>query len=271
MGKPSLMYLNDTNRSTRRLSSTYDSVRSVDEMFTRPIRRPRSNTSIVIDKRNVFEQLVAHIVDSRVDTIAQFKEFILVAEVKLYRSTNEELIGKIFRTVITIDPETDLPMDEIVEITKSPHPEDFVIGGNVDYKNETIILVRGNFSILPVSFGRFKPNPKCAPDFSKFKVIDNGTALRFGGYEASVYPLLYESDLGYRRRVNKQRKADDKSLGACLYRVRKILGLNQDDFPGIPRETINRIENERSKIVQTETKKKILVKLRMSEQELLSY
>jgi hypothetical protein len=269
MSKSNLMYLVDNNRDIRRSSSAYQFVRSVDDVFAKPMGR-RNSTPMVIDRRDVLDSFLRHIIDNTVDTIAKFKDVILVTEVKLYRNSNEELIGKIFRSVITIDPETDLPLEEIVELTKSPHPEDFIIGGNVDFKAETITLVRGNFSILPVSFGRFKSNPKHAPDFSRFKVIDHGTALRFGDYEASIYPLLYASDPEYRHRVSKQRKVDDKSFGACLYRARKILGLNQSAL-GLPRETINRLENERSKKVRISTKKKILSKLKMSEQELLNY
>jgi transcriptional regulator with XRE-family HTH domain len=53
---------------------------------------------------------------------------------------------------------------------------------------------------------------------------------------------LYEADPEYRSRLTAKRRAEDKTFGACLRRLRLQRGLRQSDFGEVTAKTIARIE-----------------------------
>lgn len=268
MSYSNLVYL--TEHSEPKIASSH-AVTRVDQLCIKAAAAPHG-MSWFIDRKPVYQRLISNLIAQQMDVIATLKkEVILIIGSKVRTDLNDRTPEALFHGVIEIDARTALSYKEILGITKEEHPEDFVIGGHVNHESKTIALYRGDFSSILIPFDRFEKNATSEPDFSKLKISDHGMALQLGEYEASVYPILYELDPNYRRRVNKQRKSEDKTFGACLFRARKIMGLNQDDFPGVRRETILRIENQKSKAVRSSTKKSILKKLKLKEEELLNY
>lgn len=264
-----LVHLTTDNSETRKLgidSSPVNSALSTKRVDTRA-------RGWFVDRKAVYNKLFDLVLESGSDSISLLKDVVLIADSRVSKNTSaEHTLEKVFKYVIEIDSRTDLSIGDIVEILDEPHPEDYIIGGTVDLKARVVTLFRGDLSMLIVSFDHFKPSSNAEPDFSKFKVIDDGRALKFGKYEASIYPLLYERDSSYRKRINAERKAEDKTLAACLFRARKIHGLNQDQFGKAKRETINRIELGKVKRVHAKTMAEILKALKLkSVDELLAY
>ena len=67
--------------------------------------------------------------------------------------------------------------------------------------------------------------------------------MKLGNYEAAADAILYETDPEYRSRLSAKRRAEDKTFGACLRRLRLQRCLRQSDFGGVTAKTITRIEH----------------------------
>jgi len=169
-------------------------------------------------------------------------------------------------------PPVMLPVEELVEVLKRPNRSDFCIGGSVDSGHRMAVLVRGSLDVLPVPLSVFKPSGNgTEPDFDDFEVIDHGQTLRFGKYEASFDAALYEMDEGYRRRLNKERRAEDRGFGASLRRLRLQRGLSRDDFPGVSSKSIARIERGEVERPHAGTLRKIADRLRVTAEEIETF
>ncbi|MBK22942.1 MAG: hypothetical protein CME70_03415 [Halobacteriovorax sp.] len=233
--------------------------------------KSKSINSLWAQSNTIVKKTYKEILESDIKVQNQFKEYVLlVKKLKDSFELRSEL-EPIFQLVIYLDTKTDLDIEEINEIRKTEYPQDYIIGGEVNQEHKVLTLYRGNFGMIKLPFSFFKSNAVNSPDFSKFKVIDGGLSVQLGDYEASAYNILYPRDPDYRKRLNKQRKKEDKTFGACLFRARAILGVNQDDFPGIDRKTISRIENNEVERILNITKLKILARLGITEEKLMGY
>ncbi len=137
-----------------------------------------------------------------------------------------------------------LPSKELAEVLLAPRDEalDLFIGGLYDPTTETLSLTRGNFATVVVPLCFFRPSGTSAPDPTALAVTDSGHTIKLGEYEASADAILYEVDPDYRRRINAQRRQQDKGFGPSLRRLRIQRHLKRTDFPGISVKTIARIE-----------------------------
>jgi hypothetical protein len=136
-----------------------------------------------------------------------------------------------------------LPPEELMAALKSPGRKDRFIGGMVDEQAQVVTLWRGDLTPLVVPFGTFAPTANgLAPDWGRFTVTDYGHTLRFGTYEAAADAVLFEHDPDFRRRLNRNRIANQKTLGASIRRLRMQRQLTRNDFPGLDPKTLARIE-----------------------------
>jgi len=147
-----------------------------------------------------------------------------------------------------------LPLAELLEVLHAPNRANLLIGGMVDPHTHTLTVYRGDSSQVTVPLSVFKRTADGgAPVFNDFRVIDYGHAVRFGRYESATDAILYEGDPAYRRSVNARRRAEERTFGASLRRLRSQRRLRQSDFPGVAARTIIRIENGEIDNPHTET------------------
>ncbi len=175
--------------------------------------------------------------------------------------------------IIEVNKSNELPIDALSNILARPDRGEFVISMNLDHENKLISLLRGSLDSLLVPFDAF---PKTAtgqtPDFEDAEIIDYGRTIRFGDYEAGVDSILYDYDRDYRKELNKQRSETDKTLGACLRRVRLAQKLKQSDFSGVSAKEVGRIERNITQNPHTKTLRAILDQLGLeNKSELLTY
>ncbi len=166
-----------------------------------------------------------------------------------------------------------LPPDELAEALEAENCSDVFIGGNVDRATQTMTLWRGNLEALTVPFAAFeRSGDGIAPDFRKFSITDCGHSVRLGDYEAAADAILYEFDPEYRRRIFKERRETEQSLGASLRRLRKQRGLRREDFsPRVASRTIARIEQGKVHKVRKNTLSAIADRLRVAPEEIVTY
>jgi DNA-binding Xre family transcriptional regulator len=166
-----------------------------------------------------------------------------------------------------------LPTQELAEALDSPNRENLFIGGFVNPAAKTITFWRGDLNALTVPLTAFAPSGSgTKPDFADVQVIDSGQTVRLGKYEAAVGAILYEFDPIYRRETAKRRRAQDRSFGAALRRLRKQRGLAREDFePAISAKTIARIEQGIVTRVQRKTLEKIAKRLAVRPEEVKTY
>ena len=167
-----------------------------------------------------------------------------------------------------------LPWDELQEVLAAldGEREDIFLGGTADPETETIALVRGNLETQTVPFSMFPPSPSgVKPDFLRLGFTDYGHTIRFGDYEVAADAILYELDPEFRRRLHQQRKAEDKTFGACLRRLRKQRQLKQSDFPGVSAKTVARIERHETEKPHGATLQTLAAKLGVSPDEIESF
>ena len=127
-----------------------------------------------------------------------------------------------------------LSTPELVAAVTADDAADRFIGGSVDRKAKTLTLLRGDITTIVAPFRLF-PNSGdgTAPDFAKLRLTDYGRTIALGDYEASADAVLYELDPDYRRRLNTQRRARERTFGAALQRLRKQRRLRRTDFAPI--------------------------------------
>jgi len=135
-----------------------------------------------------------------------------------------------------------LNKEELAEVFATDHPDDYFIGGVVNRDDDVLVLFRGNLERLLVPLAWFRNASRPVPDFDDFEVTDAGQTVRFGDYEAAADAVLYEFDSRARRRMKQRERAQDRSFGGALRRLRLQKGLSRSDFPGIDPKTVARIE-----------------------------
>ena len=136
-----------------------------------------------------------------------------------------------------------LPKDELIEAITRDDASCRFIGGSVDAKAKTLTLLRGDVTAVVAPFSLFpKAGDDTAADFSRLRLTDYGRTVALGDYEAAADAILYELDTEYRRRLNKQRRQNERTFGAALMRLRKQRRLKRSDFAPVSSKEIARIE-----------------------------
>jgi hypothetical protein len=165
-----------------------------------------------------------------------------------------------------------LPRVELDAVLKSSDPKDRFIGGMIDKGTKTAGLWRGDLTSIIIPFSAFGPTANgIRPDWNRFSVTDYGHTIRLGDYEAAADALLYEYDPDFRRRLNRNRVATERTLGASIRRLRKQRQLTRRDFPGIAVKTLARIERGEVERPHANTLHLIAGKLGVSPDELGSF
>jgi hypothetical protein len=165
-----------------------------------------------------------------------------------------------------------LPVEELMTVASGKDASDRFIGGAVDRQSETLALVRGNLATLVVPFAYFEPSGDgTRPDFSKLSFTDYGLTVALGEYEASADGILYEFDTTYRHKLNKERRQNERTLGAALRRLRLQRGLKQGDFAPLAAKTIARIERSEVEKLHAKTLQTIAQRLGVNADQIESY
>lgn len=114
-----------------------------------------------------------------------------------------------------------LPLDELAEVLAHEHRSDLFIGGYADLDNQTLTLVRGDLRRLSVALSMFPASGAGdTPAPSRLAFTDCGNTVQLGDYEAAADAILYEADPEYRSQLLAKRRAEDRSFGECLRRLR---------------------------------------------------
>lgn len=136
-----------------------------------------------------------------------------------------------------------LPRKELIAVVTGKERASRFIAAAADRVNKTLVLVRGDRKRFLIPFSYFTPSGDgTKPDFAKLRLADYGLTVALGDYEASADAVLYEFDPAYRRKLNKERIASERSFGAALRRLRLQRGLGRGDFGPVTSKTIARIE-----------------------------
>jgi hypothetical protein len=164
-----------------------------------------------------------------------------------------------------------LPLDELAEVLADERRGDLFIGGYADRKNQTLTLVRGDLRRLSVPLSMFRPSGAGLPEPSRLAVTDCGNTVRLGEYEAAADAILYEADPEYRSRLLAKKRAEDRTFGACLRRLRLLRGLRQGDFGDVTAKTIARIERGETAAPHGHTLQVIAERLEVEPNEIMDY
>jgi DNA-binding XRE family transcriptional regulator len=216
-----------------------------------------------------------HLLKAASDFCLQHPSLTTLGDLILCEAPRNEVLPSlhaIFRRVIGEVPSFKmLPREQLAEALASENRGDLFIGGAVDEESGILTLARGDCRMLTVPLSFFQPTIDSKPEFEAFELDDHGYAVRFGSYEASAHSVLYGFDRDYRRRVNKQRTAEETGFGASLKRLRLLRGLNQDQMDGVASKTIARIERGETGKPHGETLAKIAKALGVSPDEIERY
>ena len=139
------------------------------------------------------------------------------------------------------------PAELVAAITADDSADRF-IGGSVDLKAKTVALVRGDITAVVAPFRLFgRSGDRRRPTFrgSNWRIM--GGRSRCWRSEASADAVLYELDPQYRHRLNRERREQEQTFGAALFRLRKQRRLKRTDFLPISAKEIARISATRSK------------------------
>ncbi|HEX8390748.1 MAG TPA: helix-turn-helix transcriptional regulator [Longimicrobium sp.] len=186
----------------------------------------------------------------------------------------EAVLRARFRSVIVGDEASLLPFDELLCALTSPERDRLFIGGTVDLDDGVVLLHRADLSLPPllVPTAWFTPSGDgTAPDFARFAVVDYGTSVQLGEYEASATAILYEFDADFRRQARRDLAESDASFGAALRRLRLQKGLSRADFPGISPKQIARIERGETDQPRQATLARIAERLGVAPEDIASY
>jgi DNA-binding Xre family transcriptional regulator len=165
-----------------------------------------------------------------------------------------------------------LPLDELAEVLADERHADLFIGGYADPHTETLTLVRGDLRRLSVPVSIFNSSGMGEkPDPFHLSFADCGNTVQLGDYEVAADAILYEADPDYRRRLLAKKRAEDKTFGACLRRLRMQRGLRQSDFGDVSAKTITRIERGETEAPHGRTLATIAARLGVEPNEILSY
>jgi hypothetical protein len=87
----------------------------------------------------------------------------------------------------TLSPED---LDDIGDVSTK---DNIILSGYVDFVSKHLILFRGgDRKCYVVPFEWFEPSANCSPNFEQFSIIDCGTAIKLGEYEAGVNNIFKE-------------------------------------------------------------------------------
>jgi hypothetical protein len=165
-----------------------------------------------------------------------------------------------------------LPLAELAEVLADERRGDLFLGGYADPHNQTLTLVRGDLRRLSVPVSLFLPSGTGEKaDAFRLAFADSGNTVRLGDYEAAADAILYEADPDYRRRLLARRRAEDKTFGACLRRLRLLRGLRQADFGDVTAKTIARIERGETAAPHGQTLRAIAALLEVEPDEITDY
>jgi len=165
-----------------------------------------------------------------------------------------------------------LPLDELAEVLADERRGDLFIGGYADPQTQSLTLVRGDLRRLSVPVSIFRPSGTGEKaDAFRLAFADSGNTVRLGDYEVAADAILYEADPDYRRRLLAKRRAEDKTFGACLRRLRLLRGLRQADFGDVAGKTIARIERGETEAPHGHTLRAIAERLQVEPDEITSY
>jgi hypothetical protein len=165
-----------------------------------------------------------------------------------------------------------LPLDELAEVVENERRADLFIGGYADPRTETLTLVRGDLRRLSVPVSLFGPSGTGEkPDPFRLEIADCGNTIRLGDYEAAADAILYEADPDYRSRLLAKRRAEEKTFGASLRRLRLQRGLKQSDFKDVSAKTIARIERGETDAPHGQTLATIAERLQVEPNEITCY
>lgn len=153
------------------------------------------------------------------------------------------LLGLFGRVVGVISGCRWLPKEELISIIGEEDAADRFIGGSVDAATKRLTLVRGDLKSIVVPFSLFpESGDGTKPDFSQLAFTDYGHTVALGDYESSADAILYIVDPEYRRKLKARRRAEERTFGAALRRLRLQRRLRQSDFAPVSPRTIMRIE-----------------------------
>ena len=139
-------------------------------------------------------------------------------------------------------------------------------------ETETLTLVRGDLRRLSVPLSMFPPSGMGEhPDPARLGFTDCGNTVQLGDYEAAADAILYEADPDLRSRLLAKKRAEDRTFGACLRRLRLLRGLRQGDFGEATAKTIARIERGETAAPHGHTLKVIAARLGVEPNEITSY
>lgn len=165
-----------------------------------------------------------------------------------------------------------LPLPELAEALADERRGDLFIGGYADPHNQTLTLVRGDLRRLSVPASIFRPSGTGEKaDAFRLAFTDGGNTVRLGDYEAAADAILYEADPDYRSRLLAKWRAEDKTFGACLRRLRLQRGLRQADFGDVAAKTIARIERGETGTPHGQTLRALAARLQVEPDEIMSY
>jgi hypothetical protein len=165
-----------------------------------------------------------------------------------------------------------LPLDELAEVLADERCGELFIGGYADPRHQTLTLVRGDLRRLSVPMSIFLPSGTGEkPDPFRLAFADCGNTVLLGDYEAAADAILYEADTDFRSRLLAKRRAEDKTFGACLRRLRLLRGLRQSDFSDVAAKTIRRIESGATEAPHGHTLAAIADRLQVEPNEITSY
>ena len=165
-----------------------------------------------------------------------------------------------------------LPIDELAEVFADERRGDLFIGGYADLENQTLTLVRGDLRRLSVPLSMFLPSGMGdTPDPERLAFTDCGNTVRLGDYEAAADAILYEADPNFRSQLLAKKRAEDKTFGACLRRLRLLRGLRQGDCGAVTAKTIARIERGETEAPHGNTLEVIAKRLGVEPNEITSY
>ena len=172
---------------------------------------------------------------------------------------------------LLLGPRSKVPVEEVVEILGDEHPEDFCIAAQWMEDARSVALWRGDFSMLVVPIAWFRREGAPEPDPLRLSVEDYGQGIRMGEFEAAFDAVLYEKDAAARRRMRVRMRAEDRSLGGSIWRLRTVRGVRRDEFGAVNQKTIARIERGEVAKPQRATLDAIASRLGVSVEELTTY
>lgn len=185
----------------------------------------------------------------------------------------QEVLRALFRVVVTPnDTMKLLAAEDLQEVLKSEHAEDYFIGGMVDRDDNMLVLYRGDLDRLLVPLDFFmKKDQAVKPDFADFDITDVGQTLRFGDYEAASSAVLYEFDAAARKRMRERERDQDATFGGALKRLRLSKGVSRGDFPGLDAKTVARIERNEVQAPHGDTLGILAKRLRVKPEAIKTY